>query len=113
MVTRLPFTQHVCCHLQIGISLFAQRYHTSLLTCGVAEGTGVGDWASAYKKAKAFVGKLSDDEKVNLTAGVSSKTGCSGYIQAIDRLGFPGICVSDAGNGLVSHLHLLLILTYM
>ncbi|KAJ5377515.1 uncharacterized protein N7496_004924 [Penicillium cataractarum] len=64
------------------------------------EGTGAGDWASAYKKAKAFVGKLSDDEKVNLTAGVSSKTGCSGYIQAIDRLGFPGICVSDAGNGL-------------
>ncbi|CEJ57133.1 hypothetical protein PMG11_05838 [Penicillium brasilianum] len=64
------------------------------------EGTGVGDWASAYKKARAFVGKLSDDENVNLTAGVSSKTGCSGYIQAIDRLGFPGICVNDAGNGL-------------
>ncbi|KAJ5886665.1 uncharacterized protein N7473_009339 [Penicillium subrubescens] len=64
------------------------------------EGTGAGDWASAYKKAKAFVGKLSDDEKVNLTAGISSKTGCSGYIQSIDRLGFPGICVSDAGNGL-------------
>ncbi|KUL85045.1 hypothetical protein ZTR_07775 [Talaromyces verruculosus] len=64
------------------------------------EGNGAGDWATAYRKARAFVGKLSDDEKVNLTAGVSSKTGCSGYIQAINRLGFPGICVSDAGNGL-------------
>ncbi|KAJ5727691.1 beta-glucosidase M [Penicillium malachiteum] len=64
------------------------------------EGTGAGDWKSAYQKAKAFVAKLSDDEKVNLTAGVTSTTGCSGFIQAIDRLGFPGMCVSDAGDGL-------------
>ncbi|KAL4813306.1 putative beta-glucosidase M [Aspergillus spinulosporus] len=64
------------------------------------EGTGAGDWASAYTKAKAFVAQLSDDEKVNLTAGVSSNTACSGFIQGIDRLGFPGICMSDAGNGL-------------
>ncbi|KAL4936770.1 putative beta-glucosidase M [Aspergillus oleicola] len=64
------------------------------------EGTGAGDWASAYTKAKAFVAQLSDDEKVNLTAGVTSNTGCSGFIQAIDRLGFPGICMSDAGQGL-------------
>lgn len=65
-------------------------------------GSGAGDWAAAYVKAKAFVAKLSDDEKVNLTAGVSASNGCSGNIQAIDRLGFPGMCVSDAGNGLVS-----------
>ncbi|KAJ5986344.1 hypothetical protein N7451_010709 [Penicillium sp. IBT 35674x] len=63
-------------------------------------GSGAGDWAAAYVKAKAFVARLSDDEKVNLTAGVTSDTGCSGNIQAIDRLGFPGMCVSDAGNGL-------------
>jgi beta-glucosidase len=74
----------------------------NLLTHRVAEGTGAGDWTSAYQKAKAFVAKLSDDEKVNLTAGVSSDNGCSGNIQSIPRLGFPGICVSDAGNGLVS-----------
>lgn len=65
-------------------------------------GSGTGNWAAAYVKAKAFVAKLSDDEKVNLTAGVTSNTGCSGNIQAIERLGFPGMCVSDAGNGLVS-----------
>ncbi|CAI7576499.1 unnamed protein product [Penicillium glandicola] len=64
------------------------------------EGTGAGDWTSAYQKAKAFVAKLSDDEKVNLTAGVTADNGCSGNIQSIPRLGFPGICVSDAGNGL-------------
>ncbi|KAJ6110171.1 beta-glucosidase M [Penicillium sp. IBT 16267x] len=63
-------------------------------------GSGTGDWAAAYVKAKAFVANLSDDEKVNLTAGVTANTGCSGNIQAIDRLGFPGMCVSDAGNGL-------------
>ncbi|KAJ5926537.1 Glycoside hydrolase superfamily [Penicillium verrucosum] len=64
------------------------------------EGTGAGDWASAYTKAKAFVAKLSDDEKVNLTAGITAENGCSGNIQGITRLGFPGMCVSDAGNGL-------------
>ena len=74
---------------------------SSLTLANPAEGTGAGDWASAYTKAKAFVAQLSDDEKVNLTAGVSSNTACSGFIQPIDRLGFPGICMSDAGNGLV------------
>ncbi|KAL4898937.1 putative beta-glucosidase M [Aspergillus multicolor] len=63
------------------------------------EGTGLGDWATAYTKAKAFVAQLADDEKVNLTAGVSSNTGCAGFIQGIERLGFPGICMTDAGNG--------------
>ncbi|GLA47687.1 hypothetical protein AnigIFM63604_002496 [Aspergillus niger] len=64
------------------------------------EGTGTGSWASAYEKAKAFVAQLTDDEKVNLTAGVSSKTGCSGFIAEIPRLNFTGLCVSDASNGL-------------
>ncbi|KAJ5116236.1 hypothetical protein N7456_000584 [Penicillium angulare] len=64
------------------------------------EGTGSGNWASAYVKAKEFVGKLTQEEKVNLTAGVSVSNGCSGNIAAIERLDFPGFCVSDAGNGL-------------
>ncbi|GKZ31987.1 hypothetical protein AbraIFM66950_001004 [Aspergillus brasiliensis] len=64
------------------------------------EGTGTGSWAAAYEKAKAFVSQLTDEEKVNLTAGVSSKTGCSGFIAEIPRLNFPGLCVSDASNGL-------------
>jgi beta-glucosidase len=36
-----------------------------------------------------------------MTYGTSSvKNGCSGNIPAIERLRFPGLCLSDAGNGL-------------
>ena len=35
-------------------------------------GEGLGDWAQAYGKAKAFVSQLTLEEKVNLTTG----TGC-------------------------------------
>ncbi|PYH96652.1 putative beta-glucosidase M [Aspergillus ellipticus CBS 707.79] len=64
------------------------------------EGTGTGAWATAYEKAKALVAQLTDEEKVNLTAGTTTTTGCSGVIAAIPRVNFPGLCVSDAGNGL-------------
>ncbi|GAB1217488.1 hypothetical protein ATERTT37_006727 [Aspergillus terreus] len=64
------------------------------------EGNGTGSWAAAYQKAKAFVAQLTSEEKVNLTAGVTSDTGCSGMMPAIPRLNFPGLCVSDAGDGL-------------
>ncbi|KAB8076562.1 glycosyl hydrolase family 3 N terminal domain-containing protein [Aspergillus leporis] len=64
------------------------------------EGTGSGSWASAYAKAKQLVATLTPEEKVNLTAGVSADNGCSGNIPAIPRVNFPGLCVSDAGNGL-------------
>ncbi|CAK7238293.1 hypothetical protein SEUCBS140593_010519 [Sporothrix eucalyptigena] len=63
-------------------------------------GSGIGKWATAYSKAKALVGQMTLDEKVNLTAGVSVSNGCSGNIPGIARLGFPGMCLSDAGNGL-------------
>lgn len=39
------------------------------------------------------------EEKVNLTGGTTTTTGCSGQIPPIPRLGFPGLCVTDAGNG--------------
>ncbi|KAJ5220645.1 uncharacterized protein N7469_009532 [Penicillium citrinum] len=64
------------------------------------KGSGTGNWAAAYKQAEEFVGKLTAEEKVNLTAGVTVNNGCSGNIAPIERLGFPGFCVSDAGNGL-------------
>ncbi|OOF99274.1 glycoside hydrolase family 3 protein [Aspergillus carbonarius ITEM 5010] len=64
------------------------------------DGAGTGAWATAYEKAKKLVAELTDEEKVNLTAGVSSTTGCSGVIAAIPRVNFPGLCVSDASNGL-------------
>lgn len=39
----------------------------------------------------------------NLTYGVSStENGCAGNIAAIPRVGFPGLCLQDAGNGVRS-----------
>ncbi|KAG6003493.1 hypothetical protein E4U43_000912 [Claviceps pusilla] len=64
------------------------------------EMTGGSKWAAAYDKAKALVAQMSLEEKVSMTGGVSSGTGCSGTIAPIDRLNFTGMCLSDAGNGL-------------
>ncbi|KAH6646223.1 glycoside hydrolase superfamily [Truncatella angustata] len=61
--------------------------------------TETGAWTDAISKAAALVSQLTIEEKVNLTGGVTSTTGCSGFIPAIDRLGFPGLCLADAGNG--------------
>ncbi|KAK4247230.1 hypothetical protein C7999DRAFT_32312 [Corynascus novoguineensis] len=59
-----------------------------------------GKWADATRKAKQMVVKMTLEEKVSLTAGAGSRTGCSGFLPAIPRLSFPGMCLSDAGNGL-------------
>ncbi|RSM10911.1 hypothetical protein CDV31_007039 [Fusarium ambrosium] len=58
-----------------------------------------GPWAEAVAKAKDLVSRMTLEEKVNLTSGVSTDTGCSGIIPGISRLGFPGLCLADAGNG--------------
>ncbi|KAI1434079.1 glycoside hydrolase superfamily [Xylaria sp. CBS 124048] len=64
------------------------------------KGTATGPWASAYERAKQLVtGVLSLEEKVNLTGGISADSSCSGIIPAIPRVQFPGLCLSDAGNG--------------
>jgi hypothetical protein len=94
MASRRPFTLPVC---------FPPKERSSnSLTSYLAEGSGAGNWQAAYQKARAFVGKLTAEEKINLTAGTSVSNGCSGNIAPIARLDFPGFCVSDAGNGLVS-----------
>jgi beta-glucosidase len=38
--------------------------------------------------------------QVSLTTGAGADTGCAGNIPAISRLGFPGLCLMDAGQGL-------------
>lgn len=61
---------------------------------------GTGDWALAHERARAFVSQLTLLEKQNLTFGYTDTTnGCSGNVQAIPRLNFPGLCLNDAGNG--------------
>ncbi|KAG6312420.1 hypothetical protein E4U44_003343 [Claviceps purpurea] len=66
----------------------------------LAEMTGGSEWATAHGKAKALVAKMSLLERVSLTGGAFSKTGCSGTIAPIPRLNFSGMCLSDSGNGL-------------
>lgn len=43
-------------------------------------GSGAGDWAGAYQKAREFVSQLTLTEKINLTTGV-------GYVGSLDRRG--------------------------
>ncbi|KAM7199207.1 putative glycoside hydrolase [Naviculisporaceae sp. PSN 640] len=62
--------------------------------------TGSGTWQDSHTKALALVRRMTLEEKINLTAGASSRTGCSGFIPPIKRLNFTGMCLSDAGNGL-------------
>lgn len=40
------------------------------------------------------------EEKSNVTVGTSTSTGCSGVTGSVPRLNWPGLCLSDAGNGL-------------
>ncbi|KAK4898495.1 hypothetical protein LTR27_004092 [Elasticomyces elasticus] len=61
--------------------------------------SGRGEWSTAYAKAKAFVGQMTDFEKNNITYGQASTTGCSGVSGTVPRLGFPGLCLADSGNG--------------
>ncbi|KAK0739900.1 glycoside hydrolase superfamily [Apiosordaria backusii] len=63
------------------------------------EMTGSGGWKEAFDSAKEFVGKMTLDEKISLTAGANSETSCPGFLPAISRLKFPGMCLADAGQG--------------
>ncbi|KAF4471548.1 beta-glucosidase M [Fusarium albosuccineum] len=67
-------------------------------------GTGSGDWAESYAKARAMVARMTLEEKANFTisipTGEDKLTSCQGRIAPIERLGFPGMCLADAGNGL-------------
>jgi beta-glucosidase len=110
MANLRQYTHHVSFTTQLAI-------HPNL-TSGTAEGTGIGGWSTAYAKAKSLVAQMTLEEKVrsqqrfflnlelrkkqsNMTYGTSLvKNGCSGNIPPIPRLKFPGLCLSDAGNGL-------------
>lgn len=62
--------------------------------------TGTDEWATAYAQAKTIVARMSNEEKQNITIGYASTTnGCSGTSPGVDRLGYSGMCLQDAGNG--------------
>ncbi|KAF3767937.1 family 3 glycoside hydrolase [Cryphonectria parasitica EP155] len=55
--------------------------------------TGAGGWEAALAKAQAFVAELTIEEKAQMVTGVAGP--CVGNILAIERLGFPGLCLQD------------------
>ena len=73
---------------------------TSPITYPSPQGYGAGNWSAAYDKASAMVAKMSLQEMNMVTYGISdSRTGCVGVSAGVHRLGFPGLCLHDAGNG--------------
>lgn len=79
--------------------------HATVLRRAIAVGAGLGDWEDAYSKARSLVTQMTNEEKANITSGynyfqLGSLTGCVGLSFGVSRLNFPGICFSDAGNGL-------------
>lgn len=65
-----------------------------------AGGKGTGVWASAYTSARALISQMTLEEKVNITGGFSSSdNACNGNTGGAPRLGWSGLCLQDAGNG--------------
>lgn len=63
-------------------------------------GGGDSDWSEAYGKAKDAVAKLGPKDMNNLTIGYgTANTGCVGVSGSANKIGFPGLCLHDAGNG--------------
>lgn len=63
-------------------------------------GEGLGDWADAYQKARAFVSQLTLAEKVNITTGVGwEMEQCVGNVGSVPRLGFKALCMEDSPLG--------------
>jgi beta-glucosidase len=64
-----------------------------------AAGSGSGQWAEAYSKAKAMVSKMTNEEKNTVAVGVTGLNGCSGNSGSVARVGFPGLCLQDGPSG--------------
>ncbi|KAK3114726.1 hypothetical protein LTR53_006680 [Teratosphaeriaceae sp. CCFEE 6253] len=64
------------------------------------QGYGVGNWSTAYERARVLVGNMTLEEMNNITLGVvDTGNGCVGVSGSAPRLDFPGLCLHDAGNG--------------
>jgi beta-glucosidase len=61
---------------------------------------GTESWSVAHAKAIALVSQMTPAERANITVGYTPTTGCSGETGSVPRLNWPGLCLSDAGNGL-------------
>ncbi|KAK5994334.1 Beta-glucosidase cel3A [Cladobotryum mycophilum] len=63
------------------------------------EGQGRGAWSRAYVNARKLVSQMTLEEKANITRGFTGDNVCAGNTGSVPRLGWPGMCVHDAGNG--------------
>ncbi|WPG99275.1 Hypothetical protein R9X50_00208800 [Acrodontium crateriforme] len=78
----------------------ARADYTSPIIYPSPQGYGAGNWTDAYTKAHAMVSEMTLEEMNNITLGVvDGSTGCVGVSGSVPRLGFPGFCLHDAGNG--------------
>lgn len=64
--------------------------------------SGDADWASAVARARAFVNKLTLEEKVNVTTGIGAFGRCVGQTGTIPRFGWGGLCLQDSPLGVRS-----------
>ncbi|KAK1529981.1 hypothetical protein CPAR01_12293 [Colletotrichum paranaense] len=79
----------------------ATNFPIALLTWSrTALGQGKGIWKNAYERASNLVSQLTLEEKVNITRGYAGDNTCAGNTGSIPRLGWPGFCLHDAGNGI-------------
>ncbi|KAI1367774.1 glycoside hydrolase family 3 protein [Xylaria arbuscula] len=63
-------------------------------------GKGTGAWADAYARARDLVDQMTLEEKANITRGFTVPDNkCAGNTGTVPRLGWPGLCLHDAGNG--------------
>lgn len=73
---------------------------TSPIVYPSPQGYGAGNWSTAYEKAHALVSNMSLEEMNNITIGIQDpSTGCVGVSGAAPSVGYPGLCLQDAGNG--------------
>ncbi|KAI8365644.1 glycoside hydrolase superfamily [Choanephora cucurbitarum] len=60
-------------------------------------------WDAAYDKAKLLVGKMTLEQKVNITTGIGFGKGlCVGNTYAVEELGFPSLCLQNSPLGVGS-----------
>lgn len=65
------------------------------------KGGTVETWQRSYKRAARLVNQMTLVEKINVTTGIGWSMGmCVGNTGAVDRLGFPSLCLQDGPLGL-------------
>ncbi|KAF6798172.1 cel3e secreted beta-glucosidase [Colletotrichum sojae] len=85
--------------LSTGVAALAQSPEVFPSRHDAAPGKGTGKWKDAYASARKLVGEMTLEEKANITRGYAGDNTCAGNTGSVPRLGWPGMCLHDAGNG--------------